>query len=157
MITQHLHGFKCFYYTISLRAPSNIPGEVENPPETQDGTFVGYVGEYDPPQVGFMLLTTFHGKGYATEALRAFLDIYWSRETCGAGGLSGRDYVEAEVQGENIASQRVCEKCGFELWRRESGAFVSPLMGEGEKLVYRLSKPGVHRGLGDQGSGSCAG
>ena len=56
------------------------------------------------------------GKGYATEALRAYLSTYFANVPSPtiSGGL-GFDYVQAETDADNIASQKVLLKCGFQL------------------------------------------
>jgi RimJ/RimL family protein N-acetyltransferase len=91
-----------------------------------------------------MLLDEFWGKGYATEALKAYLDHYWS--------LERREYVRVVSEGEddqdnptstadeekevevltaiteagNVGSINVLRKCGFRETRRflhENGAW----------------------------------
>ncbi|MEQ8355462.1 MAG: GNAT family N-acetyltransferase [Kiloniellaceae bacterium] len=84
--------------------------------ERATGRFVGDVGLADfkrdirpdfggAPEVGWVLATWAHGKGYATEAVTAAL--HWSttnrrtqRHVC-------------MIDPENAASRRVAEKCGF--------------------------------------------
>jgi RimJ/RimL family protein N-acetyltransferase len=58
------------------------------------------------PQIGYMLDPAHHGQGLATEALTAFLPVFF-------GCLPQIDYCEAWVNGENVKSLRVLEKCGF--------------------------------------------
>lgn len=79
------------------------------------GRFVGEVGflDYrraiepalDAPELGWVLSTTAHGKGYATEAMRA--GIAWGEQHFGHGR-----YV-AIIDPENAASIRVADKLGF--------------------------------------------
>lgn len=59
----------------------------------------------DTPEIGWVLATQFHGKGYATEAVRAA--IAWGDE----------HFVHSQttciIHPENLSSIRVAEKCGY--------------------------------------------
>lgn len=93
-------------------------------------------------QVGYMLLDDFWGKGYATEALKAYLDHCWSLPrkeyvkgiSDGDGGEAAPDIVEEEggevlraiTEAGNTGSIHVLQKCGFRETRRflhENGAW----------------------------------
>ena len=84
--------------------------------DTQSGRFLGEVGfadyhrEIEPsllrtPEIGWALDPSVHGRGYATEAVRAALawaDAYWPEgETA------------CIVAPENLPSLRVAHKCGY--------------------------------------------
>ena len=73
------------------------------------------------PEIGYILSKKQWGKGYMTEACKAFvqclLDIGFSRIV-----------IEANV--ENFASNRVIEKCGFIFTHRESKEHCSPFKPE---------------------------
>lgn len=89
--------------------------------EKASGSFVGEAGfadfkrELEPsikglPEAGWVLVPAAHGKGYATEAVRAALA--W-----------GENHLESKrivclIDPENAASIRVAEKCGFSEYRR---------------------------------------
>lgn len=86
--------------------------------EKESGRFVGDVGLSDfrrdlpqpqnfnnSPEVGWVLSSAMHGKGYATEAVSAALS--W-----GETHLNARRFV-ALIHNENAASFRVAEKVGF--------------------------------------------
>jgi RimJ/RimL family protein N-acetyltransferase len=84
--------------------------------ERSTGNFVGEIGFADykrniesslnlAPEIGWVLAAESHGKGYATEAVRAA--VAWgekhfesSRTTC-------------IIRPDNVASIRVAEKCGY--------------------------------------------
>ncbi len=83
--------------------------------------FVGEVGFADfkrdiaasmkgKPELGFALASRFHGKGYATEAVRAALA--WADAHLGYAG------TVCLVSPQNLASLRVVEKCGYSLFER---------------------------------------
>jgi RimJ/RimL family protein N-acetyltransferase len=84
--------------------------------------FVGEVGildgkrELDPPfgdapEIGWALVPSAHGKGYATEAVRAALA--WAGERFGA-----KVRTVCMIDPENRASLRVAEKAGFREYAR---------------------------------------
>lgn len=62
-----------------------------------------YLAELDETEVGFLLDRPWWGKGYATEAAKA--SIRFGFEHCGL------DHIIALVHPDNLASQRVIEKC----------------------------------------------
>jgi RimJ/RimL family protein N-acetyltransferase len=73
-----------------------------------DGVVVGSIGSWEAEgerAVGYWIGREHWGKGYATAALRAFLDIDRHRP------------LTAHVVDHNVGSRRVLEKCGFTLDR----------------------------------------
>jgi RimJ/RimL family protein N-acetyltransferase len=84
--------------------------------EKATGAFVGEVGfanwkrNLEPsleamPEIGWVLASRSHGKGYATEAVRAV--IAWGEEHFEASPTS------CIINPENLLSIRVAEKCGY--------------------------------------------
>jgi RimJ/RimL family protein N-acetyltransferase len=74
-----------------------------------DGVVVGSIGSWnagDDRAVGFWLGRDHWGRGYATEALRAFLQVDRARP------------LTAYVAVQNVASRRVLEKAGFSVVER---------------------------------------
>jgi RimJ/RimL family protein N-acetyltransferase len=89
--------------------------------EKDSGEFVGELGFADMkrniepplddiPELGWALATRWHGKGYATEAVRAV--IGWGDRHFGPVKTA------CLIHPENVASMRVAEKCGYREWRR---------------------------------------
>lgn len=84
--------------------------------ERETGKFVGEVGfadykrdmpsAFEGPEIGWMFASHAHGKGYATEAVRAAIE--WAQES-----LSGAGTMWCMIVPENAASLRVAEKCGL--------------------------------------------
>jgi len=75
-----------------------------------DDEVVGSIGSWEADgdrDVGYWVGREHWGKGYATEALRAFLDVDQHRP------------LIAHVADHNVASRRVLEKCGFVFERSE--------------------------------------
>jgi RimJ/RimL family protein N-acetyltransferase len=90
------------------------------------GRVIGVIGTRfrEPPECGYMFRTETWGKGFATEALRAWLDVYWGlprrkvtldRED---GPASEDERLLAETALANAGSRKVLVKCGFTELRR---------------------------------------
>ena len=91
--------------------------------EKGTGKFVGEVGfadykrDIEPslkgvPEAGWVLASQAHGKGYATEAMRAV--IAWGEAHFGAVRTA------CIIHPENAGSIRVAEKCGYREWQLAS-------------------------------------
>ncbi len=89
--------------------------------EKSTGAFIGELGFADfkrsiqpsldgVPELGWALVSQAHGKGYATEAVRAA--IKWGDEKFGT------ERTVCIISPENVASMRVAEKCGFREYQR---------------------------------------
>ena len=81
--------------------PSNIKRTI-----VAGGGVVGWIGSWEAEgerDVGFWIGRDHWGNGYATAALRAFLDVDLHRP------------LRAHVVDHNVGSRRVLEKCGFVL------------------------------------------
>ncbi len=85
------------------------------------GEFVGELGFADMkrdiqpsleglPELGWALVSHAHGKGYATEAVRAV--IAWGDQRF------GRARTVCIIHPDNLASIRVAEKCGYQELQR---------------------------------------
>lgn len=75
-----------------------------------DGLAIGGIGFKGPPdrgvvEVGYGLAPSARGHGYATEALRAFVQL--------AAGL-GVTTIRADTEPDNVASRRTLEHAGFD-------------------------------------------
>ena len=100
------------------------------------------------------------GKGYATEALGALVPELFSRmPTVSPSTQSlGYDYIEALTDSENIASQKVLQKCGFTLCETCSQNFEHPLLGLRDTAVFRIARPSkTLEDLGLISQGECGG
>jgi RimJ/RimL family protein N-acetyltransferase len=84
--------------------------------EKETGSFAGEIGFADykrnmepsldgTPEIGWVIASKFHGKGYATEAVRAA--VTWGDEHFGRSGTA------CLIHPENLQSIRVAEKCGY--------------------------------------------
>lgn len=85
-----------------------------------------YLPELDETEVGFLLDRPWWGKGYATEAAQASIKFGFENFSL--------DHIIALVHPENLASQRVIEKCGL--------VYQETIPVWGIKLKrYRIEKP----------------
>lgn len=78
--------------------------------DLRDGTHIGDLcfkglDENGVMEIGYGILEEYQGQGYAAEAVDAAV--------CWAMLQPGVSRVEAETEPDNLASQRVLEKCGF--------------------------------------------
>ncbi|MBE5804053.1 MAG: GNAT family N-acetyltransferase [Clostridiales bacterium] len=93
-----------------MEAGKGSDGPYLYPLLTKTGENIGYVQACMAErgwEVGYHIARAHTGKGYATEALRAFLPFIVDKLKT--------DRIDGIVLEENIASQRVLEKCGFAL------------------------------------------
>ena len=93
-----------------MAAAQTGDGPFVYPVLTREGDNVGYVQLCMAErgwEVGYHIAKPCTGRGYATEALAAFLPFALDK-----AGVCSLDGIVLE---ENAASQRVLEKCGFEL------------------------------------------
>lgn len=96
--------------------------------ERATATVVGGIGFHGPPvegeaEIGYGVVSSRRGRGYATEAVQALVGAAWAAE--------GLRAVVASTEVKNVASQRVLEKAGF--------AFVALV---GDLRHFRRSRPG---------------
>ena len=92
------------------------------------GKAVGVVGCHilEPPECGYMLKKEVWGKGYATEALKRFLQAWWElpRNEVELDEKEPKvedknavkvvpEVLNADIVDTNYASARILEKCGF--------------------------------------------
>lgn len=78
-----------------------------------DGSIVGSIGSWaagDERDVGYWIGREYWGRGFATAALRAFLEVDMTRP------------MWAHAAEHNVGSRRVLEKAGFVQERQELGA-----------------------------------
>jgi len=97
-----------------------------------DGTLIGVLGiGGDPETCAYLLGKDYWGKGYATEAMAAFLDDIFQRFSCSE--------IRASHFDDNPASGRVLAKLGFEIVGHSMGSSAARLEDAPETL-YRLSR-----------------
>ena len=106
-------------------------GPLVHPVLTKDGDNVGYVqlAPIDEGwEIGYHIAKRVTGNGYATEAVTAFLPVMAKKK--------GIDTIYGICLAENAASERVLEKCGFEVFFRGAGMY----QGEERQIVKAIWK-----------------
>lgn len=111
-----------------------LPSAPDVPPE---GTrVIGLIGAVRAPEVGYMFHADYWGKGYATEALQAFLPLFFAHYN-GEEGRERFEYAEALTDTELVASQKVLGKAGFVFVERREGDFENPVLGTRSTMFFR--------------------
>ena len=87
----------------------NGDGPLVYPVLLKDGTYIGYVQAvpFDDGtwEVGYLIGANYTKRGFATEAVKAFLPVIMPR--------LGLDRIKGICLADNKASQKVMERCGF--------------------------------------------
>ena len=99
-------------------------------PTTAHSQIIGVTGAHSLPEIGYVFLPSAWGRGYATEALDAWVKMYWSKFPNGHPILDEEEkqYLKALTGPGGDASRSVLRKCGFqwyadrELAEEEKGA-----------------------------------
>lgn len=125
-LNARLESPKSMVYTVFLLppkedSPKGLPASTEHPSEKPRLQCVGLTGAARLPEIGHTFLPSTWGKGYATEALKAWIAMYWERFPEGHPMLSDeeRNYLKAVTGPGGEGSRAVLRKCGFEWWAEE--------------------------------------
>ncbi len=98
----------------------------------RDGVVIGKVGSTRLPDIGYILHPDHWGHGYATEALQTIIPYIWAQ--------TDHPALTADIDPNNVASQRVLVKCGF----RQTGSAARTYCLGGvwaDSLYLRLDRP----------------
>ncbi|KAF7952032.1 uncharacterized protein EAE97_001529 [Botrytis byssoidea] len=96
-------------WAIMAPTSSSVPVPVADEREGQEIEMIGIIGiSHKPENVGYKIHPDHWGKGYMTEALRLFVEMFWTLEE----KKSLPQIIAAYTPG-NDASARVLEKVGF--------------------------------------------
>ncbi|KAJ5966071.1 hypothetical protein N7481_012785 [Penicillium waksmanii] len=132
-------------YAVLLRADLDLDVEVlkarspDNNAVLRPGGFLGWVGTWTSqprPEVGLIFHRSTWGLGFATEALNAFLELFWKERP-------EFEHLEAWCDEENAASSNVLRKCGFHLVETIKGDYTLKWMVPElrNSLHFRARKP----------------
>jgi len=86
--------------------------------DAHSGKLMGMCGlhlvkrRFELPHMGYWLGEEFWGKGYATQAARGMVDLFFK--------AGAEDMLLMSVLSTNTASRRVIEKCGGRFWKRDT-------------------------------------
>ena len=104
-------------------------GPLVYPVLLKDGTYIGYVQAVPLDdgtwEIGYHIGGSYTGRGYATEAVKAFLPVIMPK--------LGIDRIKGICLAENKASVKVMERCGF--IKEFEG--IGPYQGE-ERMICRF-------------------
>lgn len=125
-----------FSFTIVIRDATQS-SELKS---SENDIVVGFIGITRPPEVFYIFDEQYWGHGYATEALKAFLEIYWETFPSGFNKADEelRDVLEAHIHYGNDGSERVAVKCGFVHVRDDIETAHGREVG---KKIFRLQRP----------------
>ena len=88
-------------------------------------------GRFDLPFIGYWLGEPYWGSGYATEAARALVALFFK--------VTDREEMIISCRRDNAGSRRVIEKCGGVYW--QDGREYNKALGEWQRLEhYRVSR-----------------
>lgn len=107
-------------------------GPFVHPVLLKTGENIGYVQLVPTPdgwEVGYHIAAPYTGKGYASEAVAAFLPVI--------AGERGLDRVYGICLADNLASQHVMARCGFRTLYRG----VGPYQGAEREIVREVWTP----------------
>ena len=108
------------------------------PPEESDdfiitlnGEVIGKLGTWRIPEIGFIIRSDRWGRGYAAEAMRAFLDhIFTARDV---------PFLNADVDPRNTGSLRLLTDYGFVETGRAGGTWNTHI-GVGDSISLKLDR-----------------
>ncbi|KZM23823.1 uncharacterized protein EKO05_0001036 [Ascochyta rabiei] len=115
------------------------PSSTKQSREQPEPRVIGLIGAVRAPEVGYMLNADHWGKGYATEAMKAFMPLFFDHFS--GGDNEKYEYAEAHTDPELESSQRVLRKVGFELFEKRYQDFENPILGWRDTLVFRMARP----------------
>lgn len=96
-----------------------------------DGTAIGKIGAYRLPEIGFILASDCWGRGYASEAMAAFLDHIFARPEV--------DHLIADVDPRNGGSLDLLTRHGFTETHRAKGTWDTHI-GLCDSVYLRLER-----------------
>ena len=100
---------------------------------------IGLIGAVRSPEIGYMFNADYWGKGYATEALQAFMPLFFKHFS--GSEAEHYDYAQALTDTELIASHNVLQKAGFRLIEKREKDFENPVLGLRDTLIYQMERP----------------
>ncbi|KAF1937851.1 hypothetical protein EJ02DRAFT_458381 [Clathrospora elynae] len=148
----------CFQQPNNWNLAIELPTTTSEPPTPR---VIGLIGAVRAPEIGYMLNASHWGHGYATEALRAFMPLFFehfsghelashdaaNHHVTTADDLNAPrfEYAEALTDTELVASHNVLTKAGFKLHEKREKDFENPVLGWRDTLAYRMYRPDAQR------------
>ncbi|KAI0130152.1 GNAT domain-containing protein [Xylariales sp. AK1849] len=138
--------FKC--HTFERMRIMTAPGsyalavELKRTEPNHSAQALGFVAVSHPPALGYMFDEPYWGKGYATEALDAFVKRYWEEFPTGLPILTkpeDQNVLMAHVMEGNEASEKVLRKVGFREVRK--GIVDLPGRPATKETIFMIKRP----------------
>jgi RimJ/RimL family protein N-acetyltransferase len=121
-------------FAVELNTSSSLNPSTVTIPHQPVPRVIGLIGAVRAPEIGYMFNSSYWGKGYATEALRGFMPMFFEH-------YQDTAYAEALADTELLSSQSVLLKAGFKLHERRDKDFENPVLGLRDTLVFRMYRP----------------
>ncbi|KAH8662134.1 GNAT domain-containing protein [Xylariales sp. PMI_506] len=134
--------FKCQSYNriTMMMAPGSyaLAIELKPSPTVSSAEVIGFIAFFNPPALGYLFDEQYWGKGYASEALVAFVGRYWDEFPLGLPSLAPKDrnLLLAHVQFGHEASEKVLRRAGF----RARGHFADE-SGTVHRTTFMIERP----------------
>jgi RimJ/RimL family protein N-acetyltransferase len=93
---------------------------------------IGSIGIFGTSELGYLFHPGFWNRGYATEAVAAFIAAVWE-------GLPHIPKVTGHVDIANAGSMRVLRKCGFKEIKR--GPYENVTLGRRVEAIFEIVRP----------------
>lgn len=136
-------------YNFAVVLPDE-PGEAEaeaNDGEEVKGKVIGCLGSITYPEIGYIFHPAYCGKGYATEAVQAFLPKLFEKMPSASADLAaagqGWDYALARVDVDNERSIKLLERCGWTRGEITEAGYTSAMLGLRDSVSYKIARPGM--------------
>lgn len=167
-LSNRTSGPDIFNFAVVLPGTSNDDSNNNN--NNRRDKIIGILGSHNFPKIGYIFHPGYSKRGYATEALSAFLPRFFSLLPSASSATEmpnqedspvsqGYDLVIAHVDLENEPSSKLLERVGFERGEVTRGAYMNPnLGGARDDVTFRLARPGLRledvlRGIRDTEEG----
>lgn len=132
-------------YNFAVVLPDESGGAEAKDGEEVKGKVIGCLGSTTYPEIGYIFHPAYSGKGYATEAVQAFLPKLFEKMPSASSSAAGQgwDYALARVDVENERSIKLLERCGWTRGEITENEYTSAMLGLRDSVSYMIARPGM--------------